>query len=425
VKVFVEPSRALPLVSIAIGFRAGSTTDPIGQEGLARITARMLRRGAGGLDALAIEEGIDRLGGEFGADVALCSTSVHMEVIARRLDAFVELGSKVLGAPTFDEAELGKLLRESEAEIVETRDNDRVLAGRALRRAVFEGHPYARRVSGTPASLAKIDREAALASYRRIFTKANAVVALSGDVTEKGARDIAERLLAGLPDGPANDEAIADAQAVRGRRLVVVDKEERTQTQMLIGGIGTNAHDADHTAMLVGTTAFGGTFTSRLMQEVRAKRGWSYGAYARASFDRRREAFTMSAAPAAKDAAACLALELEMIHDLREKGLAAEELAFVKSYLRRSHAFEIDTARKRVQQRLDEAVFDLPMNYYAGYVDRVAALELDEVNAALRARVPEEDLVVAVVATNDEIGESIAASIPNLAQTTVVPHDVE
>ena len=424
-KVFVEPSRALPLVSIAIGFRAGSTTDPIGQEGLARITARMLRRGAGGLDALAIEEGIDRLGGEFGADVALCSTSVHMEVIARRLDAFVELGSKVLGAPTFDEAELGKLLRESEAEIVETRDNDRVLAGRALRRAVFEGHPYARRVSGTPASLAKIDREAALASYRRIFTKANAVVALSGDVTEKGAREIAERLLAGLPDGHANDEAIADAQAVRGRRLVVVDKEERTQTQMLIGGIGTNAHDADHTAMLVGTTAFGGTFTSRLMQEVRAKRGWSYGAYARASFDRRREAFTMSAAPAAKDAAACLALELEMIHDLREKGLTAEELAFVKSYLRRSHAFEIDTARKRVQQRLDEAVFDLPMNYYAGYVDRVAALELDEVNAALRARVPEEDLVVAVVATNEEIGEAIAAAIPNLAQTTVVPHDVE
>ncbi len=210
-----------------------------------------------------------------------------------------------------------------------------------------------------------------------------------------------------------------------GRHLVFIDKPDRTQTQMVVGGLGTDAHDADHTPLFVANTAFGGTFTSRLMQEVRAKRGWSYGASSRIAFDRRRDAFTMWTAPKATDAAACLALELELLHAFREDGVTDAEIEFVQRYLVRSHAFDIDTARKRVHQKLEAELYELPAGYHDRYVEHVQAVDRAAANAAVKARLSEDDLVIGVVGTHSEIGEAIAKAIPRLASVTVAPFDLE
>ncbi|AUX43176.1 hypothetical protein SOCE26_046190 [Sorangium cellulosum] len=423
--VLVEASHALPLVSIMVAFRSGAAHDPVGRDGLARITARMLRRGAEGYSANEIEETIDGLGGEFGSDVATSATTVHFEVIKRSLDRFLDLGATLLARPTFSPPELARLLREAEAELVEARDSDRSLCSRAFRRTLFAGHPYGRRIAGAIPTLRAITRDDVAAFYARHYTRRNAIVAISGDVEPGQAQAIADRLLAGLPEGEVIPDPVSPPEGRRGRCLVFVDKPERTQTQMVIGGLGTDARDPDHMALLVANTAFGGTFSSRLMQEVRAKRGWSYGASSRVGFDRHRDAFTMWTAPAAQDAPACLALQLELIEALRRDGITEDELAFVKSYLVRSHAFEVDTARKRVHQKLEEIVYDLPEGYHETYLKRVEAVTLEEANAAVRRRISEDDLVIGVVGTHAEIGEAIAAAIPRLAEVKVEPHDLE
>ncbi len=423
--VFVEPSPALPLVSVLVSFRSGSAHDPPGRDGLARITARMLRRGAEGYSAHQIEETVDSLGGELGADCSVSATSVHFEVIKRSLDRFAGLGATVLARPTFDSKELERLLREAEAELVEARDSDRALCGRAFRRTLFAGHPYGRRAAGTIQTLRSISREDVAAFYARHYTRRNAVVAVSGDVEPDEARALAERLLSGLPEGEPVADPVPPPVTRPGRRLVFVDKPERTQTQMIVGGLGTDARDADHIPLLVANTVFGGTFSSRLMQEIRAKRGWSYGAYSRVGFDRQRDAFTMWAAPAASDAAACLALELDLLRALLRDGVTAAELEFVKRYIVRSHAFEIDTARKRAHQRLEEVLFDMPAGYHDRYLERVQAVTLEDANAALRARLTEDDLVVSVVGTHSEIGEALAKAVAGLSEVEVIPFDFE
>lgn len=423
--VFVEPSDALPIVSVAVTFRSGAACDPDGRDGLARVVARMLRRGAHGYTARQIEEGIDALGAELAADVSGSAVSVHFEVIRRSLDPMVDLVATLLARPTFDERELARLLRESEAELVESRDDDRTLASRAFRRTLFAGHPYGRRVSGQIATLKSIGEGDVRAFYARHVCRANAVVVVSGDVTEDEGRAVAARLLAGLPEGERVPDPVPPPKARPGRHLVFVDKPDRTQTQMVIGGLGTDAHDPDHVALFVANTAFGGTFTSRLMQEVRAKRGWSYGASSRVGFDRQRDAFTMWTAPAATDAAACLALELDLFHTFRDGGVTADELAFVQRYLVRSHAFDIDTARKRVHQKLEAELYALPAGYHDRYVEHVQAVDLASANAAVRARLSEDDMVIGVVGTHAEIGDAIAKAIPNLASVTVAPFDLE
>lgn len=423
--VFVEPSAALPLVSIGVSFRSGAAFDPAGKDGLARVTARMLRRGARGYTADRIEETVDALGGELAADVGVSSSGVHFEIIRRSLDPMVDLVGTILGAPTFDEAELGRLLRESEAELIEARDNDRSLANRALRRTLFADHPYGRRVSGKIETLRTLTPADVRACYEQHYTRRNAVVIVSGDVTEAEGRTIADRLLAALPEGEAMPDPVPQPERRKGRHLVFVDKPDRTQTQMVIGGLGTDAHDADHFPLAVATTVFGGTFTSRLMQEIRAKRGWSYGASARAGFDRRRDAFTMWTAPAATDAPACLGLEIEMLKAWIDGGVTEDEVAFVKRYLLRSHAFDIDTARKRVHQKLEAALYDLPAGYHEGYLATIEAVTATSASAAVKNRISAEDMVIGVVGTHAEIGDTIVKAIPDLASVTVAPFDLE
>jgi zinc protease len=424
-RVFVEKSHALPVVSVVIAFGSGSAHDPPERDGVARLTARMLRRGAGAYSSQAIEDRIDRLGGEFAADASVSAISVHFEVIKRSLTPFTELVATLVAEPSFAVDELDRLKREAEAELIEARDSDRGLCSRAFRRTLFNGHPYGRRTAGTIATLRTISQGDVRAFYERHFTRENAMVAISGDVTEPEAQALADRLLAALPRGEAIADPVPPPKPPSGRRLVFVDKPDRTQTQMVIGGLGTDAHDADHIPLVVANTAFGGTFTSRLMQEIRAKRGWSYGASSRVGFDRQRDAFTMWTAPAAGDAAACLALQLELLHAFRNEGLSPDEIEFVKRYLVRSHAFEVDTARKRVHQRLEAALFGLPPLYHEKYLERVAAVDHEGANAAVRARISENDLVIGVVGTYADLGRAIADAIPHLDKVDVLPFDFE
>jgi zinc protease len=423
--VFVETSHALPLVSVLIAFRSGSAHDPEGREGLARTTARMLRRGAEGWSSQALEATVDAMGGEFAADASPSATTVHFEVIRRSLEPFSDLMATVIAKPAFDQKELDRLKREAEAELIEARDSDRSLASRAFRRALFEGHLYGRRVAGTIPTIRSLSREDVSSFYAQHYSRENAIVAISGDIEPDEGKALAEKLLAGLPEGAIVPDPVPPPVARPGRHLVFVDKPDRTQTQMVIGGLGTHARDPDHFPLAVANTVFGGTFTSRLMQEVRAKRGWSYGAYSRVGIDRQRDAFTMWTAPAATDAPGCLALELELLSAWRSAGVTEAELEFVKRYLVRSHAFEIDTARKRVHQPLDEVLFDLPAGYHSHYLDAVQATSLEAANTAVRARIPEDDLVVSVVGTYAEIGDAVSKAIPKLDRVSVVPFDIE
>jgi zinc protease len=423
--VLVETSHALPLVSMSVALRTGAQEDPAGKEGLSRFAARLMRRTGGGLSAQAIDTKIDSLGASLGADVGVSSASFHATVIARSLEEFTELLISVLARPSFAAEEFGLLQRESEGELIESRDNDRALVQRWFRRKLFAGHPYGRPLSGTINTLPTFSSEDVRALYGRCWVSDNLMFAFAGDIEAERARSVAERISAALPRGEARLDTVPEPSLRSGRHLVVVDKPERTQTQILIGTLGTHTHDPDHTALHVANTVFGGTFTARMTQQIRSERGWSYGAYSDLPYDRRRQAFSMWTFPKASDAAPCIALQLEMLEAWCNDGITLKELTWAKRYLVRSHAFAIDTAAKRVGLALDAALFDLPPGYHEQYVERLQAVTLDEANAAIRSRISARDLQVSVVGTDAEIGAQVRDAIPNLESCEIVPFDTD
>ncbi len=423
--VLVETSRALPLVSFSIALKTGSILDPEGMSGATRMLTRWMRRTAGGREAQAIDTEIDALGGAFGADVSPSTLVFQGTVITRSLDALLRITADVLARPGFADAELERLRRETLAELTETLDDDRGIGRRWFRHRLFGQHPYARSVTGTASSIARIQGDDLKALYRRIVRPENLIFAFSGDIDRTRAELLAEQIRGQLMAGPPPDDTIDDPAVSPGRRLTFVDKPDRTQTQILIGGLGTHPTDADHLALHVANTVFGGTFTARLTQEVRAKRGWSYGAYSSLPIDRRRQAFSMWTFPKAEDAGPCIALQLDMLHALRSKGITKKELAWAKKYLVRSHAFSLDTASKRVGLLLDSALYGLPVGYYEEYTERVKAVTLEAANSSIVERLSEDDLLVTVVGTASQIGDAVKAAVPRLATSEVVPYDTE
>lgn len=419
----VESSPVVPLVSIVLAWRSGATADPEGKDGICRFAARMLRRGIEGMTSAEIETAIDTLGGELGLDVGPSTMSLHAQVIRRSLVPFCDLLGRLVAKPSFTEEEVARLRRETAAELVDARDSDRALANIALRRALFRGHPFSRGAAGRLSTVETFTRVDVLAAYRRHLVRSDLVIGFAGAITVDEAKELGARLALAVPEGPTAPDDAPEPERPRGRHLVFVDKPERSQTPILIGTLGSSPHDPDHFPLVLGTAVFGGTFTSRMMREIRSKRGWSYGTSARLAIERRRHAFTMSAAPGSADCAPCVRLELELLEQLVDKGITARELTFIKNYLVRSHAFEIDTAPKRLGRAIETEILRLPADYHTHFVDHVRGVELAATNAALRERLTPKDLVVTVVGTANDLLEQVKAAIPDLAGAEVVPFD--
>jgi len=323
----------------------------------------------------------------------------------------------------FRQDDLDRLKREMHAELVDSLDNDRAIAKRWFRRRMFKEHPYGRSVSGSPKSLAAIGLEDIEKNRQQLFKKDALVFAFAGDIDRDDAHRHATRIANRLPEGQGEVDPSSDPVGPKARTLVFVDKPERTQTQILIGCLGTHPSDEDHIALHVANTIFGGTFTARLTQEVRAKRGWSYGAYSSLPFDRRRHAFSMWTFPKATDAPACIKLELDMLSQWLDRGVTKKELAWAKRYLVRSHAFSLDTAAKRVGLALDSLIYDLPARYYEDYVEHVQAVTLEQAHQAIKNRISQENLLVTVVGTSATTQKGVEDAIDGLASTEVVAFD--
>jgi zinc protease len=421
-RLHVEPSGDAPLVWIDIALGGGASLDPIGVEGLHRHAALLARRGAGARDRTAFDDVLDGKGAALEMSVGRDSVVLSGLALTRHVDTLVELAADVLAAPRFDVAEHERLLRETPQVLDEVRDDDSALATRWFDYRCAPGHPYGRTALGTESSLAKITREDALALWRAEAVTDNLVLGIAGDVDLERAHQLAARLTERLPaTGAPARPPLVHADAPHGRRLVVVDKAERTQAQLRFGHLGPRWGDPDTAALLVVEAAFGGMFSSRLMQEIRVKRGWSYGAGCALRRSRGPHWIEMWMATAIDVAGPATALTIELYADLAAKGITADELDFARSYLVGAMPFHLATARQRMQLAVRDETFGLPVGFTAGLPGQLGTLSVDEVAAACRRHLRPDDLVTVAVTTADVAADALAAA--GAGPISIVAHD--
>ncbi|MDP3275996.1 MAG: pitrilysin family protein [Deltaproteobacteria bacterium] len=422
----VETSTTVPLVEIVLALPVGSMSDALGREGALALALRSLRRGCEGRTSVQIDDEIDRLGAEFATGLDALQCSLHITTLTRNLEAIVALVAQMVLRPTFAEEEVARVRREMIAEQIDSRNDDRTLCGRFFRRHIFAGHPLGRPSSGTLTSLEKLSMRDVQTAWKHAWGTQGLIVGASGDVTEARLQALWGKYFAASYRPKREAPALPDEPSrIRGRHLIVVDKPARTQSQIMIGTLGTHPRDKDHHALYAANTVFGGTFTSRLTREIRSKRGWSYGASSRLGRERVRELFSMWTFPKADDAAACIKLQLKLVEKLVESGVSERELSFVQRYLARSSVFDEDTASKRLSSRLDEVTGDMPKGYHKNFVRKIEEVDLEAANQALQKRLNPEDMLICITATASEQLAKIEKAIPRLASTRVVSFDCD
>lgn len=425
----VEESHDLPLCRVQVTLRTGATTDgevdggPL--PGLCDFSTELMRRGAGGKSRRQLDEALENLGAS--CHVACGYDSVDFEVVALRdkLDAACAILGDVLLRPTLAEEEADKLRRETAANLDDARDDDGFLVRRFFGRRFYgEDHPYGRPVAALPKTLAELTPARARAYLDRYLVTGNAIVAASGDLTEDELRRLYDRHLGGLPAGPCREATVPEPRREKGMRVLVVDKPERTQTQIYLGQAGPRWDEDAWLPFNVAMTAFGGTFTSPLMEEVRVKRGLSYGASARVGSGRGRRTYVLHTFPSAEQTPETLRLLLGLLRDLRERGVSSERLAFARGYLARSHAFRVQTPESRLATRIDLVLCGMPQERMRTYPQRVQAVTDNEVAQALQTLLVPDDLLLTLLATEETVGPALRA-MPELAGATfeVQAHD--
>jgi zinc protease len=421
--VIIEPSTDTPLVWFEIAIRGGAAADPIGIEGLHRHTALLARRGAGGRDRAQLDETLDTLGAMIDVSVSRDAVSVSGLALSRHLDAVIELAADILADPQLSEDEHARLLRETPQVLDEIRDDDSALATRYFDWMCCPGHPYGRTSLGTQTSLARIERPAAVELWKREVVAENLVIGLSGDIDEATAARCVQRLIGRIPAGAravhVSDEAAPGAPS--GRRVILVDKADRTQAQLRIGHRALRYGHSDTPALAIAEAVFGGMFSSRLMQEIRVKRGWSYGAGCALRRSRLPHWFEIWTAAGIEVAGPAVQLTLELLADYAARGPTDDEVDFARSYLVGAMPFHVATARQRMQLAVRDAVFELPAGYTAKLPEALAQLTASDVRAACANHLRPDHAVTVAVTTAEQAHAALAAA--NAGPLTIVRHD--
>ena len=396
-RVYFVESSELPMLDVAVSFPGGSARDPAGKEGLAQLTHSLLDQGAGGLSDTAIAHGLADVGAVLGGAFDRDRAGVTLRTLSSSAEktAALELLARVLQQPEFPQAVVKREKQRLVSAIREAEADPGTVAEKAFYRALYGTHPYAHDESGDPAAITKLTRADLQAFYRAHYSAPNAVIALMGDISRAEAEAIATRLAADLSKTARVAELPQPASAPLSDTRIA---HPSTQSHVLVGAVGMARDDPDFFPLFVGNYVLGGGgFDSRLMREVRDKRGYAYSAYSYFLPMREAGPFELGLQTKLEQTDDALKVVRETVRQFIADGPFEAELAQAKSNLMGGFPLRIDSNSKILDFLSTIGFYRLPLDYLDTWVDRVNAVDVVAVKQAFARRVDPDKLVTVVV----------------------------
>jgi len=392
-----------PITSIEFAFQgAGAAADGESQQGLANLVSGLLDEGAGPYNSLAFQKQLDDLGASIGYSAGRDSFSGSFTSLSATLGQSINLLHLSLTAPHFDREAVDRIKRQIAAGIARSEQNPNAIAANAWRAAAYPGHGYGRPVAGTVETLSSLGQTDLKRFMRERLTKTDLVIAVVGDITGDEAGRIIDRVFGGFPENETPSAFDDEAITIAASGTVVIDYPS-PQTVLQFGLPGLLRDDPDFLAGYVMNHILGGgSFSSRMMQEIREKRGLTYGVGT--GLAPYRQAGILSGGLATKNESAGEALDLvrEIITLMAAKGVTDKELADAKNYLIGAYPLRFDSNAKIASQLLGLQLAGFAPSYFAERNDLIAAISQTDV-ARVAKRLLRDDLLF-VVAVGQPVG---------------------
>jgi predicted Zn-dependent peptidase len=417
--VWLVEAHEVPLAQINLVVHAGSGDDPPGAFGLASLTAAMLDEGAGARSALEIADAVDFLGADLGSASSFDASAVRLNVPVRALERALPIMADVALRPTFPADELERLREERLTAILQARDDPGAVAAAAFPRVVFgDTHRYGTSAVGTTTTLAAFTPQQLAAFHAERYRPANSTLIVVGDVTAATVLPFLENAFGGWTgERAAARAAVPAAQGPRARQVTIVDMPGAEQSAIRVGTVGVARSTPDYFPLQVLNTALGGSFTSRLNQNLREEHGYAYGANSR--FDMRLSPGTfVAAANVQTDKTSESLTEVFKELDAIRRPIPADELAKTKNYLALGFPGAFETIEDLAGRLEELVIYGLPDQYYANYTTQIGAVTAATAQRAATAHIEPGTLAVVVVGDRARIEPGIRAL--NLGPVRVV-----
>ena len=408
-QVVLLEKHQVPLVQVNLVVRAGTAMDPAGKSGLASMTAAMMMEGAGTLDALQLADAIDFLGAQIGASAGMHTSSVSMGAPVSKLDAALALQADVALHPVFAQNELDRKRKSRLTTLVQWRDEPRSLASVMFSRSVYgTAHPYGVPVTGDESSIRAMKVEDLRAFHTQYFQPSNAFLIVVGDVTVPQMKEKLENAFGAWRGTAGAAPALPPIVQLDKRTITIVDKPGAPQTEIRIGRVGAARTTEDYYALTVMNTILGGSFSSRLNQNLREEHGYTYGAGS--SFGFRVLPGPFLAASGVQAAVTDSAL-LEFMKEL--KGINVQvpdaELERAKNYISLGFPAEFQTVGDLADKLEELVIYGLPADYYSQYVRRIQAVTAADVQRVAKRYIDPAKMSIVLVGDRAGIEAKIAA----------------
>jgi zinc protease len=410
-RVYFVENHDLPILDLSVEFPAGAGYDSAEKSGAASLTNGLLRLGADGMNEDEIARRLADVGAQLGASSETDRAGLSLRTLssARERRQALDTFARVLRNPSFpqDVIEREKVRLIGALKEADTKPN--TIGAVNFFRLVYRDHPYALRSRGDVATVEKLTREDLVGFYRRHYDRRYAVVALIGDITRGEAEAIADEVTRGLPQGNEAEPLLPVVSKLDAgvRRFIA---HPASQAHILIGAPAIRRGDPDYFPLFVGNHVLGGGgFVSRIIEEVRQKRGLAYSAYSYFSPLKREGPFVVGMQTKREQAGEALRVMDSTLREFVTNGPTEDELSAAKRNIIGSFPLRIDSNGKIHGYLALIGFYRLPLSYFEDFAGNVERVTISDVKDAFARRVDPERMVTVVVGPEPEQPAAAAA----------------
>jgi zinc protease len=404
----------LPLISVEVGLRAGSTSDPQGKEGLSSLTASLARKGTTTRSSEQVSSDLDFIGMQYSTEVDVDGAHVSADFLKKDTDTALALLSDLLLHPTFPESEVKKRIAQEQDGIRSAKDEPQGVIRLYFMKFLYGDHPYGRPSGGDERSLASISRDDIASFYRTHYAPGNTIVAVAGDFDSSAMQSKIAQIFGSWSGKASPVPAVAVLKPLSGKRLLLVDKPDATQTYFMIGNVGISSTNIDRGYIDVVNTLFGGRFTSLFNTELRIKSGYSYGAFSFFSELRAPGPFVMSTFTKNATTEPAIDKSLEVLGRLHQQGFTLDEIASSKTYINGTLPLRYETTPQLVHTLTMLELNGLTRDQFNQNLVEEQSTSATDAKRIINTYFPSQDYVMVLVGKGSEIQKIAAKYTPDV-----------
>lgn len=395
IKAWLVEDHSIPFSALELRFRGGTSLDAPGKRGAVYLMGGLLEEGSGELRAQEYARALEALAASFSYDADKDTMSISATFLSENRDEAVELLRQTIQEPRFDQDALDRVRAQVLVGLKSDLADPNAIAGETFAKLAFGDHPYGTNGKGTVESVSALTRQDMFAAHEAVFARDRLYVSAVGDITPEQLGEILDALLGNLPAEGAPMAAPTEVLLTGGTTVVPF---ATPQSVALFGQKGLDRHDEDFfAAYVLNQILGGGSFETRLMDEVRTKRGLTYGVYSYLVPRDLASTYMGSFASANEKMAEAVGVVRDQWLKTAEEGVTPEELQDAKTYLTGAYPLRFNGNGPIASILVGMQMDGLPRDYVVTRNDKIDAVTLEDVNRVAQELLDPEGLRFVVV----------------------------